>query len=523
MLRTIYIIDSILLFNPEIAVDKEQYKYENIQKDIEYLKNIGIVFFVTADINSIFQITFKMKKIFSLIKPLVIILQDDNSKKIVTYCHVLGMEFKKNYEEKLKETLLQKTRYQINELKNQRVNKTIHWNAAPIYLKTTRSYGIQSGGAVAHSAGVLKALTKIYPNTVVYTTDYIPKDLNIQKLNHISIRGFHDFLELNSLYFNFSAYREICDKQKNNVPAFVYQRYSLNDFLGLKLSKKYRVPFVLEYNGSFNWMRKNWEGKVSCSNWVDEIERLNLEKADLIICVSEESKATLVKQNINSDKIIVAYNGVDEQKYNPDVNDFNVRNKYKLTNKVVIGFCGSFVKFHGVEKLAEAYGNLISHNTFYRNTTCLFLIGEGAELPKVRRILKRFKADECVRYAGSVPFEEMPSYLAACDILVAPHIRNSDGSEFFGSPTKLFEYMAMGKAIAASNLNQIGDILKNGESALLFEPGNVIEMEKIFISLIEDDELRKRLGESARKDVMANYTWDKHVEKILKKLTVLYT
>ena len=64
MLRTIYIIDSILLFNPEIAVDKEQYKYENIQKDIEYLKNIGIVFFVTADINSIFQITFKMKKIF---------------------------------------------------------------------------------------------------------------------------------------------------------------------------------------------------------------------------------------------------------------------------------------------------------------------------------------------------------------------------------------------------------------------------------------------------------------------------
>lgn len=79
MLRTIYIIDSILLFNPEIAVDKEQYKYENIQKDIEYLKNIGIVFFVTADINSIFQITFKMKKIFSLIKPLVIILQDDLS------------------------------------------------------------------------------------------------------------------------------------------------------------------------------------------------------------------------------------------------------------------------------------------------------------------------------------------------------------------------------------------------------------------------------------------------------------
>lgn len=74
MLRTIYIIDSILLFNPEIAVDKEQYKYENIQKDIEYLKNIGIVFFVTADINSIFQITFKMKKIFSLIKPLVLSL-----------------------------------------------------------------------------------------------------------------------------------------------------------------------------------------------------------------------------------------------------------------------------------------------------------------------------------------------------------------------------------------------------------------------------------------------------------------
>ena len=94
---------------------------------------------------------------------------------------------------------------------------------------------------------------------------------------------------------------------------------------------------------------------------------------------------------------------------------------------------------------------------------------------------------------------------------------NKDKSPFFGSPTKLFEYMAMGKAIIASNLNQIGEVLGQ-DCAYLVKPGNSEELSKAMEKIIEDKKLRIYLGESARKKVSAEYTWEKHVEKILNRL-----
>ena len=79
----------------------------------------------------------------------------------------------------------------------------------------------------------------------------------------------------------------------------------------------------------------------------------------------------------------------------------------------------------------------------------------------VKEILGEFLSSSFVCLTGIVPQKDAPKYLVASDILVSPHIPNADGSRFFGSPTKLFEYMAMGKAIIASDLEQIGEILKN--------------------------------------------------------------
>jgi glycosyltransferase involved in cell wall biosynthesis len=114
-----------------------------------------------------------------------------------------------------------------------------------------------------------------------------------------------------------------------------------------------------------------------------------------------------------------------------------------------------------------------------------------------------------------VPQEEAADYLAACDLLVSPHVPNPDGSRFFGSPTKLFEYMAMGKGIVASRLEQIGEVLQDGESALLVPPGDAASLATAIGRLFRDPALSARLGAAAREAAVERHTWDKNARDIL--------
>jgi glycosyltransferase involved in cell wall biosynthesis len=117
---------------------------------------------------------------------------------------------------------------------------------------------------------------------------------------------------------------------------------------------------------------------------------------------------------------------------------------------------------------------------------------------------------------GTIPHERVPRLLDACDILVSPHIPLADGSDFFGSPTKVFEYMAMGKGIVASRLGQIGEVLWHDETALLVEPGNVPELGRAIVALVESRELRMRLGTRSREVALQNHTWTRNAERVLR-------
>jgi glycosyltransferase involved in cell wall biosynthesis len=97
-------------------------------------------------------------------------------------------------------------------------------------------------------------------------------------------------------------------------------------------------------------------------------------------------------------------------------------------------------------------------------------------------------------------------------------VPNPDGTPFYGSSTKLFEYMATAKAIAASDLGQIGEVLTHDRDALLTAPGNAKELARTILRLAADAALRKRLGDAARERVLQRYTWDRHVDRILRRL-----
>jgi glycosyltransferase involved in cell wall biosynthesis len=151
----------------------------------------------------------------------------------------------------------------------------------------------------------------------------------------------------------------------------------------------------------------------------------------------------------------------------------------------------------------------------------LLLVGSGQLFNQIRLRIANHGIQGLCTLAGRVEQEKAPTYLAACDVLVSPTLPNKDGSPFFGSPTKLFEYMAMGKGIIASDLDQLGQVLRHGVTARLTVPGDAGDLKDALATMIANPAYRERLGRAAREHAVAQYTWREHVRKIIVKLKTI--
>jgi len=385
----------------------------------------------------------------------------------------------------------------------------------PLYLRSDLSFGVRAGGSVGHIAGVVNELEHVAAPPILVTTDGIAT-VNARVEQHLVAPSgaFWNFKELPAFVLNDTLEAETMRALAGRTPAFVYQRYSLNNYTGLRIARTLGVPLVVEYNGSEIWMSRHWGRPLAHEALSDRIERVNLRGADLVVVVSRAMKDEIVARGVDAARVLVNPNGVDPDRYSPDVDGSAVRDKYSLKNDTVIGFIGTFGPWHGAETLARAYVKLRAGQPGLR----LVMIGAGATLPDVRHILADGGALGATVLTGLVPQEEGASYLAACDVLVSPHVPNADGTPFFGSPTKLFEYMAMGKGIVASNLDQIGEVLEHEKTALLVPPGDVDALAAGIARLAEDRELRECLGAGARRVVLERYTWRAHTRRTIEQL-----
>jgi glycosyltransferase involved in cell wall biosynthesis len=208
-------------------------------------------------------------------------------------------------------------------------------------------------------------------------------------------------------------------------------------------------------------------------------------------------------------------NAVDPLVFGPHVDGSAVRRRLGLApSDVVIGFSGTFGLWHGIPSLAA----VLPFTLEARPNVRWLLIGNGPLRRLVEEVVEEHGLHASVLLPGLVPHGEMPGYLAACDVLVSPHGRQADGGEFFGSPTKLFEYMATGRAIVASAVGQIADVLRDGETALLVPPDEPAALGAAIVRLIDDATLRSRLGEQAREVAVARHTWRQNAERLLGSL-----
>jgi len=383
------------------------------------------------------------------------------------------------------------------------------------YLRSTPSPGTPAGGAATHINGFINAASELGAQINVISNDNIA-GLDESRLMLIDpqpigiTRAAFDLR--NNLIFSAGVLREI----ERRPVDLIYQRYGRFTWAGVEASLRARVPLFLEYNGSEVWIGKHWDtsGMISL---LERFERLNLLASRRIFVVSEVERRNVLRAGVPNEKIIVNPNGVDTQTFHPDVGGAAARGELGIgPDEILAGFVGTFGPWHGVLTLAEAIC-LLPADCRVR----FLLVGAGRFREQVEHIIRQGGREQQTIFAGHVQHERVPALLDACDILLSPHVPLEDGSEFFGSPTKLFEYMAMGKGIVASRLGQIADVLADEQNALLIEPGSAQQLADAILRFMKSRELRERLGAAARRAAIERHTWKQNAQRVINEYVSL--
>jgi glycosyltransferase involved in cell wall biosynthesis len=285
-------------------------------------------------------------------------------------------------------------------------------------------------------------------------------------------------------------------------------RYNMLNFTAPLAAKLKGIPVVLEVNSPHAFERKNlvrdiWQLPVVPFF----LEWLNMKLSDRIITVSAELKKYIAGKRIDIAKISVVPNGVNTVNFSPDVASNGIVEQYDLSRKTVLGFVGSFHYWHGMENILK----LIDATLRQRHDIVYLLVGDGPLKADVEAVVTENNYQNRVVLTGYVPHAQVPEFVAAMDIVLAPYPAMDF---FYFSPLKLFEYMSAGKAVVASSIGQISELIKDGENGLLYDPDDFQSFCRKTEQLIDDVELRRRVGKNGRETILTDYTWEKNAGRI---------
>jgi glycosyltransferase involved in cell wall biosynthesis len=378
----------------------------------------------------------------------------------------------------------------------------------------------EAGGAMSHVKGFLTGLAQRSAKCEIFSGR--PLSMAGFPVREIpNRRRWYVFRESVAVSYNRAFVAGVKELLGERKPTFLYQRHGRFVVAGSLLAKRLRCPLVLEYNGSEVWITKHWD-PTRFSRWLKLCEEISLAAASVIVVVSDVLREQLIERGIAADKIIVNPNAVDPAQFHPGSGGETVRKQLGFeTDDKVVGFIGTFSYWHGISVLQSAIEMILREEEGARCSTKLrfLLIGDGPLHAELRESLASYSKKGRVVFTGQVSHDLAPAYLDSADILVSPHVPMPDGKPFFGSPTKLFEYMASGKAIVASNLDQLARVLTHQRTGWLVEPGNAKELAAAIRLLAVDPEMRQQLGQNAREEALREHTWERNAVRVLARFS----
>ena len=301
-------------------------------------------------------------------------------------------------------------------------------------------------------------------------------------------------------------------KQENAEVIHAHTPYRVG-LPALKAARKLGLPFVYEMRGMWE------ETAVANGRWLrngpayrrfQKFETKVLRKADSVVCISETLKQEAISRGVEGAKITVVTNAVESDIAENNTNGETYENSVTALNRgkstKVIGYIGSLREMEGVDLTAQAVARLKSDGHDVR----LFVLTSQAGQLELKQYCDSLGLDDDAVIVGPVPHEQVGPFYDLIDIFVVS--RPDTRVTRLVTPLKPFEAMAMGKAVIASKLPALEEIIEDGNTGLLYEPGSVDSLRDAISSCLNEDGLAENLGGNAKEWVMNNRTWNSVVK-----------
>lgn len=320
------------------------------------------------------------------------------------------------------------------------------------------------------------------------------------------------FYELAELGYSLVAYRRLARAVRQHRPDCLYERYNLFLPAGVWLKRKYKLPMLLEINAPILEERQRYDG-LSLTGLARWSQAYAWKGADIVLPVTRVLGDMVQAYGVPAEKIVVIPNGINGARFDsaPDVNV--AKAALGLQGRMVLGFTGFVRDWHGLDKvitmIATDPPDALRH---------LLVVGDGPVRTTLEQQAASLNISDRVTFTGVVERDDVARHVAAFDIALQPAV------VAYASPLKLFEYLALGKAIIGPAQPNLTEILTDGENSILFDPDNVHGMAGAIGQLCADPALREKIGANARRTIaQKKLTWRENAECVVRLFAGLAT
>jgi len=289
---------------------------------------------------------------------------------------------------------------------------------------------------------------------------------------------------------------------------WVYERFAVLQSLGWIFGYK-GVPWILETNGLFSDEAKTERKSLILTGVARRLEIAAYWRCDVLVCVSKALKEIVIeKTGLDPEKVLVIPNGVDTAFFDPALH----APKRKFEG-FTVGFVGSLLAWQGIDQLLAAVSDLNKEGLPIH----VVVVGDGPAREEWERLAQDLGINNIVHFAGRVPSDQVPGYIAGFDAGFSGHKELKIGA-MYHSPLKLYEYLSMGKPVIASSFDDARGLLGGGNALFLFVPGDLEDLKRALKEAYYARSSFAEAGAFSREETVRHHSWEARVREMISRV-----